>query len=215
MDAVDSTEPLNSSPVENLNESFSVPKLKESQQSEYAGKILWRIANVMMTGFFAMASGVQFNDPDPFLWVPLYGTAALLSACISIQPNTSASKLWRSVYWLHTVYCIGMFLYVLVELIIVATNPQADGSLNPLTYEEGREMAGIMITIIWLFTCMQSPIISYDPLSKHQMKKSVFVLSVVLISIFPLFLWYLCYSSSLSSGCTSFCSDFYVNEFSF
>ncbi|GFT33182.1 transmembrane protein 220 [Nephila pilipes] len=106
-----------------------------------------------------MASGVQFNDPDPFLWVPLYGTAAILTASITIRPNLSENKIWRWAYWIHAIYCLGMFVYVLIALVVVATNPQADGSLNPLTYEEGREMAGIMITAIWLFTCKQSPAI--------------------------------------------------------
>ncbi|XP_071039074.1 transmembrane protein 220 isoform X4 [Parasteatoda tepidariorum] len=127
--------------------------------AEKDGKTIWRIANGFMTIFFLMASGVQFNDPDPYLWVPLYGTATLLTFSVVIWPNSSGNKKWIWIYSMHAMFCFGMFLYTIVQLVIAATHPLSDGSLNPLTYEEGREMAGVMITAIWLFTCKQSPTI--------------------------------------------------------
>ncbi|XP_054722686.1 transmembrane protein 220-like [Uloborus diversus] len=135
---------------------------KSAQKERVAqkdGRVVWRGANVMMVIFFVMAAGVQFNDPDPYLWVPLYGVAALLTACVAVRPFLTNVKVWQLGYWMHTIYCIGMFFYVFVELVIAATNPQSDGSLNPLTYEEGRELAGVMITTIWMFICKQSPAI--------------------------------------------------------
>lgn len=180
--------------------------------AESGGRIVWRIANGLMTIFFVMAVGVQFNDPDPYLWVPLYGTAALLTVCITIQPNFTGRKFWRLIYWIHTAFCIGMFCYVFVELIIVAVNPKSDGSLNPLMYEEGRELAGIMITVIWLFTCKQSPRIK----SKNKSKRDIGIgVVVVILSLLPLFLWALCYSDVMSSSYFSFCGDYFVDEFSF
>ncbi|GFQ89513.1 transmembrane protein 220 [Trichonephila clavata] len=161
MEPIELKEPLNESrqcSEEDVQQVF-VKKSEKQKSAESGGKIIWRGANAMMSLFFVMASGVQFNDPDPFLWVPLYGTAGILTATITIRPNLSENKIWRCAYWIHAIYCVGMFVYVLIALVAVATNPQADGSLNPLTYEEGREMAGIMITAIWLFICKQSPTI--------------------------------------------------------
>ncbi|XP_035216024.1 transmembrane protein 220-like isoform X2 [Stegodyphus dumicola] len=183
-----------------------VTKKSEKQKaSESGGKIIWRGANSMMTLFFIMASGVQ----------PLYGTAAILTACIAIRPNLSGHKRWRFLYWLHAVFCLGMFCYAFVELVIAAVNPESDGSLNPLTYEEGREMAGVLITTIWLFTCKQSPTIKSDSSTRKKKGQSTITIFIVIFSFLPLLLWALCYSNVLNATYFSVCSDFYVDEFSF
>ncbi|GFS65490.1 uncharacterized protein TNIN_417601 [Trichonephila inaurata madagascariensis] len=186
MEAIELKEPLNESkPCSEEAVQVFVKKSEKQKSAESGGKIIWRGANAMMTLFFVLASGVQFNDPDPFLWVPLYGTAAILTTTITIRPNLSENKIWRY------------------------------GSLNPLTYEEGREMAGIMITAIWLFVCKQSPTISSSDKQKSTKKRSMMVASVLLLSLFPLMLWALCYSDVMSSSYISLCSDFYFDEFSF
>lgn len=132
---------------------------KGSERKAKAGLIIWRCVSFLMMIFFLMAAGVQFNDPDPWLWVPLYGIASFLTACVTVRPNLSEEKVWRYTYFIHTAYSSALFIYVLVELFIAFGNPEADGALNPLTYEEGRELAGILITTVWLFICQQSPII--------------------------------------------------------
>ncbi|GIX76639.1 transmembrane protein 220 [Caerostris darwini] len=144
---------------EEIQDHVFVKKTEKQKSAESVGKIIWRGANAMMTIFFVMASGVQFNDPDPYLWVPLYGTAAVLTTLVTVRPSLSENQIWRCIYWIHAAFCTAMFVYVLVQLVMVSTNPQTDGSLNPLTYEEGREMAGVMITAVWLFICKQSPTI--------------------------------------------------------
>ncbi|GIZ04120.1 transmembrane protein 220 [Caerostris extrusa] len=137
---------------EEIQDHVFVKKTEKQKSAESAGKIIWRGANAMMTIFF-------FNDPDPYLWVPLYGTAAALTTLVTVRPSLSENQIWRCIYWIHAAFCTAMFVYVLVQLVMVSTNPQTDGSLNPLTYEEGREMAGVMITAVWLFICKQSPTI--------------------------------------------------------
>ncbi|XP_015927209.2 transmembrane protein 220 isoform X1 [Parasteatoda tepidariorum] len=180
--------------------------------AEKDGKTIWRIANGFMTIFFLMASGVQFNDPDPYLWVPLYGTATLLTFSVVIWPNSSGNKKWIWIYSMHAMFCFGMFLYTIVQLVIAATHPLSDGSLNPLTYEEGREMAGVMITAIWLFTCKQSPTISNQ--SRHICWKKRFsnTALIILFSFLPLLLWGFCYLSIMDC---SLCIDFNDYRFSF
>ncbi|GFY66005.1 uncharacterized protein TNIN_441161 [Trichonephila inaurata madagascariensis] len=90
MEAIELKEPLNESkPCSEEAVQVFVKKSEKQKSAESGGKIIWRGANAMMTLFFVLASGVQFNDPDPFLWVPLYGTAAILTATITIRPNLS------------------------------------------------------------------------------------------------------------------------------
>ncbi|CAL1263431.1 unnamed protein product [Larinioides sclopetarius] len=170
-----------------------VKKSEKQKSAESGGKIVWRVANAMMTLFFIMASGVQFNDPDPFLWVPLYGTAAILTISVTVRPNVTASRIWRYTYWIHATFGIGMLIYVLVALVLVATNPKSDGSLNPLTYEEGRS----------------------DSSQKLSKKENIVAVAVIFLSLLPLILWTLCYSDIMSSSYISLCSDFYFDEFSF
>ncbi|GBM40384.1 hypothetical protein AVEN_106130-1 [Araneus ventricosus] len=217
MEVIELKEPLRDStlPEEEEQVQVFVKKSEKQKSAESGGKTVWRGANAMMTLFFIMASGVQFNDPDPFLWVPLYGIAAILTISVTVRPNVTASRIWRYAYWMHAAFCIGMLIYVLVALVLVATNPKSDGSLNPLTYEEGREMAGIMITSIWLFTCKQSPTISSDSSQKLNKKENIVAVAVLFLSLLPLLLWALCYSDIMSSSYISLCSDFYFDEFSF
>lgn len=38
-----------------------------------------RIFNYIMGGLFILSAALQYNDPDPFLWISIYGVAALLA----------------------------------------------------------------------------------------------------------------------------------------
>ncbi len=40
----------------------------------------FRVAAGAMTALFAVSVAVQWNDPDPFYWIAIYGVAALLAA---------------------------------------------------------------------------------------------------------------------------------------
>jgi hypothetical protein len=36
----------------------------------------WKVADLLAAGAFILCAGVQINDPDPVLWVGIYGLAA-------------------------------------------------------------------------------------------------------------------------------------------
>jgi hypothetical protein len=38
----------------------------------------WRIFNLVFVGVFLLFAALQYNDPDPWLWVPIYGYASLV-----------------------------------------------------------------------------------------------------------------------------------------
>ena len=45
--------------------------------------LILRVTSALLVLFFIYAAVVQFNDPDPILWVAIYGTAAG-AACVQV-----------------------------------------------------------------------------------------------------------------------------------
>ncbi|KAM9393146.1 transmembrane protein 220 isoform 2-T2 [Pholidichthys leucotaenia] len=89
---------------------------------------IWRICNVFMCLFFALASYVQINDPDAGLWMTLP---------------------WRRVADLHVmissaaVALLGWTLY-------------RGRATQIFQREEGREFSGLLLTVTWLLLCRHS-----------------------------------------------------------
>jgi hypothetical protein len=38
-----------------------------------------KLFNYIMGGLFVLSAALQYNDPDPYVWIPIYGVAALLA----------------------------------------------------------------------------------------------------------------------------------------
>jgi hypothetical protein len=36
----------------------------------------WRIFNFIFVGIFLLFAALQYNDPDPWIWIPIYGYAS-------------------------------------------------------------------------------------------------------------------------------------------
>lgn len=63
------------------------------------GSRAFRAAAGLMTAVFALCVAVQWNDPDPFYWMGLYGIALLLAAQaalgrVPLVPNAAALALF-------------------------------------------------------------------------------------------------------------------------
>lgn len=41
-------------------------------------KLTMRIFNLVFCVLFILSAALQYNDPDPYIWIPLYGYAAIL-----------------------------------------------------------------------------------------------------------------------------------------
>ncbi|XP_071321166.1 transmembrane protein 220 isoform X1 [Trachinotus anak] len=50
---------------------------------------MWKVCNVLMSLFFALAAYVQINDPDAGLWMVGYGVPAVLCAGIGWKPQVT------------------------------------------------------------------------------------------------------------------------------
>ena len=97
----------------------------------------------LMTVLFAWAAFVQMNDPDPHIWIPNYGTAALGSVLFLTQKLKS----WMALL-LAVAYVVGAFLYWPKEFEGVNFGEQGMSNHN---IERGRESLGLAIAAVVFF----------------------------------------------------------------
>ncbi|XP_024289368.1 transmembrane protein 220 [Oncorhynchus tshawytscha] len=134
--------------------------------------IIWRVCNVCMSLFFALASYVQINDPDAVLWMVAYAIPANLCLLIAIKPHVTETLLWRRIAKLHMLIStavVSMMGWTLYKEHIT----------NIFQQEEGREFSGLMLILVWLLLCQHSGS------SIGALRLSV----AVAITIFPFVAW--------------------------
>jgi hypothetical protein len=108
------------------------------------------VANVVMFFVFLSFVAVQYNDPDPYLWMPMYGAAALscwlrwrsrpyqlLSAITGI-----VALVWAG-FWARDV--IGQVNFM--EMF-------SSWHMITIHVEEEREMYGLLIVTAWMGTIL-------------------------------------------------------------
>ena len=83
---------------------------------------------------FLLAAGVQINDPDPHIWIPVYLAPALI--CLA--------AVWGQPHWIIPVAASGL-AYAGFALLAVQVLGQ-----EPLFSERAREMWGLLIMALWL-----------------------------------------------------------------
>nr|XP_057904599.1 transmembrane protein 220 isoform X1 [Doryrhamphus excisus] len=144
--------------------------------------IIWRVCNVLMCLFFGLATYVQINDPDAALWMVGYGVPALLCALIGLQHQVTETLPWRRVADLHAMMCCG-------AVGMMGWKLSKENPADIFQQEEGREMSGLVLTVVWLLLC------------RHSGRSAVGKLRVsagVLITIFPFVCWYHVHNKSRS-----------------
>ncbi|AWP19423.1 putative transmembrane protein 220 isoform 2 [Scophthalmus maximus] len=153
-------------------------------------RLIWRICNVFMSVFFALATYVQINDPDAGLWMVGYGLPSVLCACIGLEPHVTETLPWRRVADLH----------VMVSSAVVATlgwTLYTERITQIFQQEEGREFSGLALTGVWLLLCRHT---GRAPVGKLR------VSAAVSITIFPFAAWLYYYvNKELRSNWPSHC----------
>ena len=111
-----------------------------------------KVFNIIFCILFIVSAGLQYNDPDPYVWIPIY----LMGAVICFQ----ASK--GKVYPVFTLLFSGLFLiydlYLFFDKFGVlswlnehnAENIAASMKASAPWIEETREFFGLLILIIVL-----------------------------------------------------------------
>ncbi len=89
----------------------------------------------------------QWNDPDPWLWIPIYGGAAVLSAF------AAAGSFSRPPLSVCIALCLAGFVYLYPSSAsewIQQEWQQQDLSMKTQNMEEGRESFGLLIIALVL-----------------------------------------------------------------
>ena len=86
---------------------------------------------VMFLGFAA----VQFNDPDPVVWIAFYGAAAAICGLSCTQ-------------WFRIPGAVVLGVGAAAAAVYLAT--RVIGKQHLLEDEEGREMLGLALTALWM-----------------------------------------------------------------
>ena len=94
-----------------------------------------KIVSAGMTLLFIAWAYYQYNDPDPFVWILVYGVAALTSVLFLIQRLPLAFTMG------YFVVCAAWALY---------TSTQVTYGPPLIQIEEWREMMGLVIVCIWM-----------------------------------------------------------------
>src|SRR5436309_8511596 len=107
-----------------------------------------RVANVLMTGLFALAVAVQYNDPDPVRWMAIYGAACLVTLMVAIRGRAPLAApvtvglvavAW-CVYWASTSRAdLGTYGHMF-DAWEMKNEP----------IEEAREASGLLIISVWM-----------------------------------------------------------------
>jgi hypothetical protein len=102
-----------------------------------------RVAAVMSV-VFALAAFVQWNDPDPLLWIALYGLAAALSL------SAAAGRFWL---W-PSAAAAALYLAGMLSLLPALADARASAftawKMRDASDEEAREALGLAICAVWM-----------------------------------------------------------------
>lgn len=109
----------------------------------------WRLSNGFMALFFALAAYVQMNDPDPVIWMMIYGVPCVLCTALVMKSSLQDQFIWKLTAVTHLSACTFAVLYSLSVLLRTEIT-----SKNPLNYEEGREIGGLLIVVSWIVLCL-------------------------------------------------------------
>jgi len=111
-------------------------------------QIIWQVSNCIMGLFFFVAFILQTNDPDPELWMPIYGTSCLLCIVTVIFPRIS------ELFYKYILCICLMITSIILCYLFLLHGHVVRSSADILLQEEGREFGGISIIIIWLLVML-------------------------------------------------------------
>ncbi|WP_174714573.1 transmembrane 220 family protein [Leptospira yasudae] len=97
---------------------------------------IMKIFSIVTIFIWLVFAGLQWNDPDPWLWIPLYMSVVILYAGFLMYPEKS--KLWlRTSLILSALFSAGTVLAAM--------------QIENLSFDDEvtREMGGLILSAIW------------------------------------------------------------------
>ena len=111
-----------------------------------------KIFNIIFAGLFVVSAGLQFNDPDPWLWIPIYLYGAVLCwFAFRGRYYTRAMLVGIGAYLVYAVYLV----FTKNGVIDWATEHHAESLVQTMKaekpwIEDTREFGGLLILIVAL-----------------------------------------------------------------
>lgn len=111
-----------------------------------------RIFNILFTFLFIISAGLQYNDPDPWLWMPIYLYGAVL--CFMAFKGKYYPRAYLAGIGVYLIYGIYLFFdqYGVLNWLNEhhAENIAVSMKASAPWIEETREFFGLLILIIVL-----------------------------------------------------------------
>lgn len=112
-----------------------------------------RLLNLLFLANYILSIGLQYNDPDPFRWVLMYGAAA--AACIVAMRRTVPRWLPGVTLAAALVWLVLLMPRVLGQVGI--TEMFQERGMATMQIEEGREGIGLALIIVWMAVLLIVP----------------------------------------------------------
>ena len=112
--------------------------------------------NILFICLFIIAAALQYNDPDPWLWMPIYLYAAFL-CFLAVKKRYK-----RTLYFIGLAFYGCYAIYLLIDktgVLTWANEHQAESIVHSMKaakpwIEETREFFGLLIVIVVLIANM-------------------------------------------------------------
>jgi Transmembrane family 220, helix len=110
---------------------------------------IMKIFNLIFAILFLISAGLQYNDPDPYLWIPLYLLAAFL--CFRAYQGRFLKLSYRIAIIIYSVYALYLF-FDQNGVLSWANDHGAESLVQTMKadkpwIEETREFGGLFIMI--------------------------------------------------------------------
>ena len=111
-----------------------------------------KIFNIIFCVIFILFAALQYNDPDPYIWIPIYLYAAVL--CWLAFKNSYFPKAYLAGIAVYVLYAIFLF-FTKNGVLDWATEHHAENLVQTMKaekpwVEDTREFGGLLILIIVL-----------------------------------------------------------------
>ncbi len=111
-----------------------------------------RYFNLSLAIVFTLFAALQYNDPDPYIWIPIYGYAAIL--CF----QAFRGKFFKNACLAGLLICAAYAVYLFIDkdgVLSWARDHEAESLVQTMKatkpwIEESREFGGLLIVIVAL-----------------------------------------------------------------
>lgn len=106
--------------------------------------MIFRSISILMVLVFLLSVAVQYNDPDPLVWMTIYGVCAVFAGLGAMGKHSALAVPAAVIYW------VGMFYWMPHKGVANPMNLITDVKMASLGVEEWREDGGLAICATWL-----------------------------------------------------------------